>query len=75
VSRSGATVVLSDGLDVVVGDQLVVEVERLGSTPVGFRVLGTVRNVSERDVRGELRVGLQISFDNPHEQRIAELFA
>jgi hypothetical protein len=53
----------------------VVEVERIGSTPVSFRVTGTVRHLSSRDEHGRQRVGLQISFESPHEQRIAKLFA
>ena len=65
VSRHGATVVVEDGLHVVVGDDLVVEVERMGSTPVGFRVMGKVRDVRERDDRGGVRIGLHISFDEP----------
>ena len=56
---------VEDGLHVVVGDDLVVEVERMGSTPVGFRVMGKVRDVRERDDRGGVRIGLHISFDEP----------
>jgi hypothetical protein len=67
--------VLYGGLDVAVGDNVMVDVERIGSTSVGFRVSGTVRHVSEQDEHGGLRIGLHLSLDEPHEQRLAELFA
>src|SRR5262245_61884760 len=67
VSRQGATVVLYGGLDVGVGDKVLVEVERIGSTSVGFRVRGVVRHVSERDEHGGRQIGLQVSLDGPHE--------
>lgn len=75
VSRHGATIVIDDGLDVIVGDTIIIDVERLGSTTVGFRVKGTVRHVSPHEQHQQQRIGLHITFDSPHEQRIAQLFA
>ena len=67
--------VVDGEFDVVVGDDVIVDVERIGVTPVGFRVVGRVRNVGPLHERDGLRIGLQISFDGPHQRRIAELFA
>jgi PilZ domain len=72
VSRHGARVVLYGGLDVEVGDSVVIDVERIGPTSVGFRVAGTVRHVSARDDDGGLRIGVHLALDAPHQQRIAE---
>ena len=76
VSFQGARLVLYGGLDVEVGSPVVIDVERIGPTPVGFRVKGTVRYVTPRDDTGGLRIGVQLALDAPHERRIAEsLFA
>jgi hypothetical protein len=71
VSRHGASVVLYGGLDVEVGSSVVIDVERIGPTSVGFRVTGTVRHISARDDEGALRIGVQLALDAPHQQRIA----
>ena len=76
ISRRGAGLVLYGGLDVRVGQSVAIDVERIGPTAVGFRVTGVVRHVGARDELGGLRIGVQLSLDAPHEQRIAEtLFA
>jgi PilZ domain len=76
VSRHGAQLVLYGGLDLRVGQGLVIDVERIGPTPVAFRVTGVARHVSARDECGGLRIGVQLALDAPHERRIAEsLFA
>jgi hypothetical protein len=76
ISRHGARLVLYGGLDLRVGQSVAIDVERIGTTPVGFRVPGVVRHVSARDERGGLRIGVQLALDAPHEKRIAEtLFA
>ena len=76
VSRHGARLVLYGGLGVRVGQVVAIDVERIGPTPVGFRVRGIARHVSPRDESGGLRIGVQLALDAPHERRIAEsLFA
>jgi PilZ domain len=76
VSRHGAQLVLYGGLDPEVGQTLVIDVERIGPTPVAFRVTGIARHVSARDECGGLRIGVQLALDAPHQRRIAEsLFA
>jgi hypothetical protein len=72
ISRHGAQLVLYGGLDLRVGQSVAIDVERIGPTPVGFRVTGVVRHVSERDETGGLRIGVQLALDAPHAQRIAD---
>jgi hypothetical protein len=74
VSRHGARLVLYGGLEVLVGQLVVIDVERIGPTPVGFRVRGTALHVSARDESGGLRIGVEIALDAPHERRLAESF-
>ena len=76
ISRRGARLVIYGGLDLEVGQRVTIDVERIGPTPVGFRVTGVVRHVSARDDAGGLTIGVQLALDAPHERRIAEtLFA
>ena len=72
ISRHGARLELYGGLDLEVGQRLVIDVERIGPTPVGFRVTGIARHVSARDEHGGLRIGVELALDAPHERRIAE---
>jgi hypothetical protein len=72
VSRHGARLVLYGGLEVRVGQIVVIDVERIGPTPVGFRVRGIAQHVSARDETGGLRIGVQLALDAPHERRMAE---
>ena len=76
VSRQGAQLVLYGGLDLQLGQTVVIDVERIGPTPVAFRVTGIARHVGPRDESGGLRIGVQLALDAPHQRRIAEsLFA
>jgi len=76
VSRQGARLVIYGGLDVEVGQGVLIEVERIGPTPVSFRVRGVARHVRARDTFGGLRIGVELALDAPHERQIAEsLFA
>ncbi len=76
VSRHGARIMIYGGMDVEVGQRVVIDVERIGPTTVSFRVKGAARHVSERDANGGLTIGVHLALDLPHEQRIADsLFA
>ncbi len=76
VSRHGARLVIYGGIDVEVGQGVLIDVELIGPTPVSFRVKGVARHVRARDACGGLRIGVQLALDAPHERQIAEsLFA
>jgi hypothetical protein len=76
VSHAGAALVFGEGVHVVVGQTLIITVERIGSTPVALELRGTVRNVSASAADTGVRMGVDVSFDGPTAQRIAKtLFA
>ena len=72
VSRHGARLVIHGDFDLQVGQRPVIDVERIGPTPVAFRVTGIARHVGARDECGDLRIGVQLRLDAPHERRLAE---
>jgi hypothetical protein len=65
VSRNGVQLVLYGGLEAEVGQSLLITVERIGPTPVSFRVQETARFVTPRDASGGLRTGVSLSLDAP----------
>jgi len=61
---------------VKVGQALLIELERIGQTPVSLRFRATARNVSVPNAEGTLDIGVQLHLDAPYEQRMARtLFA
>jgi hypothetical protein len=72
VSRSGAGLVLFGGLAVEVDETVVMDIERIGSTPVMLRLRGRARFVGEPTPEGGLAIGVRLSFDDPHAQKTAQ---
>ena len=70
VSPSGAAIELLSGHVAARGDTLVLEVERVGTTPVMFRLHGVVRDVTAPSQDDARRVGLSLTIANRSEQRI-----
>ena len=67
---------LRGGRAVQVGQAILIELERIGPTPVSVRIRGTARSLSGPATDGALEIGVQLHLDAPHEQRIARtLFA
>jgi len=76
VSATGAGLMLHGGVAVPIGHAIIIELERIGPTPVSVRIRGTTRSVSEPSADGAMDIGVQLHLDAPHEQRIARtLFA
>jgi hypothetical protein len=76
VSGDGAGLVLFGGLSVDVGETLVMDIERIGPTPVMLTLRGTARYVGARTVDGGVDIGVQLAFDHPQERQTARfLFA
>jgi hypothetical protein len=67
---------LHGGRAVQVGQPILIELERIGPTPVSVRIRGTARSLSGPTADGAMEIGIQLHLDAPHEQRIARtLFA
>lgn len=67
---------LQGGMPVQEGAPLVIEIERIGPTPVSLRIRGTARSVGAPTAEGDLEIGVQLVIDELHQQRIAKtLFA
>ncbi len=72
LTRAGAGLVVQGGTPAQESDVVIIEIDRIGSTPVMLRLHGTVRDVRPSSSDDALRVGVSLTFDGPHEQRIAE---
>jgi hypothetical protein len=67
---------LQGGMPVQEGDALLIEIERIGPTPVSLQFRGTARSVGAPSADGDLDIGIRLALDEPHLQRIANtLFA
>jgi len=76
VSAAGAGLMLHGGMPVQVGQAVLIELERIGPTPVSVRIRGTARSLGGPTADGAVDIGVQLHLDAPHEQRIARtLFA
>ena len=76
VSAAGAGLMLHGGMAVPVGHAILIELERIGPTPVSVRLRGTARSLTGPTPDGAMEIGVQLHLDAPHEQRIARtLFA
>ena len=76
ISAAGAGLMLHGGVAVQVGQPILIELERIGPTPVSVRIRGTVRSLGGSTPDGAMDIGVQLHLDAPHEQRIARtLFA
>jgi hypothetical protein len=69
VSASGMALTLVNQHQYDPGEAVLIEVERVGTTPVMFLLHGLVRHVDQRDEQG-LRIGLSLEVENLCEQRI-----
>ncbi len=76
ISQGGSGMMLQGGMPVQEGEPLVIEIERIGPTPVSLRIRGTARSVGSPTAEGDLEIGVRLALDEPHQQRIAKtLFA
>ena len=76
ISAGGAGLMLCGGVAVKVGEALLIELERIGPTPVSVRIRGTARSLGAPNAEGTMDIGVRLHFDAPHERRIARtLFA
>ena len=62
---------LHGGVAVKVGHAILIELERIGPTPVSARLRGTARSLGGPNADGAMEIGVQLHLDAPHEQRIA----
>lgn len=73
VSHTGALLIIPEGVPVHEGERLVVEVERIGSTPVMFKLHATVRNINSGTAEADgMHVGVTFTFGSALEERIAK---
>jgi PilZ domain len=76
ISEGGSGMMLQGGMPVQEGEALVIEIERIGPTPVSLRIRGTARSVGAPTAEGDLEIGVQLVLNEPHQQHIAKtLFA
>jgi hypothetical protein len=71
ISREGIAVVILESAVVHVGDQVSMDIERIGQTTVRLHLHGTARDVMRRNADGALRVGVQLVFDTPQDEHTA----
>jgi len=75
ISAEGAGTVVQGGRAVDVGQQIAIDIERIGVTPVGLRVNGVVRHVSEQEP-DDVVFGVELRFSTREELATArQLFA
>jgi hypothetical protein len=72
VTRAGAGLVVLGGAPLRESDPIVIEIVKMGSTAVMLTLRGTVRDVGKTSSGDEFRVGVSLTFNGPHEQRIAQ---
>jgi hypothetical protein len=73
VSREGVLLLLDEVLAVREGQTLMIDLERIGSTPVKMRVRGTVRHVVSPTSGGGTQIGVHLVFETRDEQRVAKM--
>jgi hypothetical protein len=69
VSRDGAGLELLGGHPVSVDDPIVLDIERIGPTPVMLRLNGVTRYVGGRTPEGALNIGVKLRFDGSQGER------
>jgi c-di-GMP-binding flagellar brake protein YcgR len=73
ISHGGSGLVLRGGQTAREGQRLVINIERIGPTPVAMRIRGSARHVEEPGEDGIMSIGVLLNFDGPHEERIAKM--
>jgi hypothetical protein len=71
ISAGGTGLMLHGGMAVTTGQALLIELERIGPTPVSVRIRGTAKSVGHPSDEGTMDIGVLLTLDDPHEQRIA----
>jgi hypothetical protein len=74
VSQRGAGLLLRGDTAVALGQRLVIELDRIGTTPVSLRIRGIARTVGVAFTGVGVDIGVELAVDAPHERAALRLF-